>query len=63
MKELIVSILRDAIERARAAGQLTSEIPSIGIEAPRDSAHGDVASNVALTLAKPERKPPRAIAE
>ena len=63
MKELIVSILRDAIERARAAGQLTSEIPSIGIEAPRDSAHGDVASNIALTLAKPERKAPRAIAE
>jgi len=63
MKELIVSILRDAIGRARAAGQLTSEIPSIGIEAPRDSAHGDVASNIALTLAKPERKAPRAIAE
>jgi arginyl-tRNA synthetase len=63
MKELIVSILRDAIERARAAGQLTSEIPSVGIEAPRDSVHGDVASNIALTLAKPERKAPRAIAE
>ncbi len=63
MKELIVSILRGAIERARAAGQLTAEIPSIGIEAPRDSAHGDVASNVALTIAKAERKPPRAIAE
>src|SRR5580658_8886950 len=65
MKELIVSILRDALERARAAGQLTTEIPStaIGTEAPRDSAHGDVASNLALTLAKPERKAPRAIAE
>ena len=63
MKELIVSILRDAIGRARAAGQLSSNIPSIGIEAPRDSAHGDVASNIALTLAKPERKAPRAIAE
>ena len=63
MKELIVSILRVAIERARAAGQLTAGIPSIGIEAPRDSAHGDVASNVALTIAKAERKPPRAIAE
>jgi arginyl-tRNA synthetase len=63
MKELIVSILSDAIERARAAGQLTAEIPSIGIEAPRDPAHGDIASNIALTLAKPERKAPRAIAE
>ncbi len=63
MKELIVSILRDAIERARAAGQLTADIPSIGIEAPRDAAHGDIASNVALTVAKAEHKPPRAIAE
>src|SRR5271169_6617229 len=65
MKELIVSILRDALERARASGQLTTEIPTsaIGTEAPRDSAHGDVASNVALTLARAERKPPRAIAE
>jgi len=65
MKELIVSILRDALERARASGQLATEIPStaIGTEAPRDSAHGDVASNLALTLAKPERKAPRAIAE
>ncbi len=42
---------------------MTAGIPSIGIEAPSDSAHGDVASNVALTLAKAERKPPRAIAE
>src|SRR5271168_226246 len=63
MKELIVSILRDAIERARAAGDLTSEVPAIGIEAPRDSAHGDIASNLALTLAKPERKAPRASAD
>ncbi len=63
MKELIVSILRDAIERARAAGELTGGIPSIGIEAPRDSAHGDVASNIALMIAKAERKPPRVIAE
>jgi hypothetical protein len=31
MKELIVSILRDALERARAAGQLTTEIPSAAI--------------------------------
>lgn len=63
MKELIVSILRDAIGRARAAGQLSGETPAIGIEAPRDPAHGDVASNVAMMLAKPERKPPRAIAD
>jgi arginyl-tRNA synthetase len=63
MKDLIVSILGAAIERARAAGQLVSTAPSIGIESPRGSAHGDVASNIALAIAKAERRPPRAIAE
>jgi len=63
MKDLIVSIVGAAIERARAAGQLVSANPSIGVEAPRDPAHGDVASNVALAIAKAERKSPRAIAE
>ena len=63
MKDLIVSIVGAAIERARAAGQLVSAVPSIGVEAPRNPAHGDVASNVALAIAKAERKSPRAIAE
>jgi arginyl-tRNA synthetase len=63
MKDLIVSIVGAAIEKARAAGQLVSRSPSIGVEAPRDPAHGDVASNVALAIAKAERKSPRAIAE
>lgn len=63
MKDLIVSILAAAIERARASGNLVSTDPSIGVEAPRDAAHGDVASNVALAIAKAERKSPRAIAE
>ena len=63
MKDLIVSIVGAAIERACAAGQLVSTNPSITVEAPRDPAHGDVASNVALAIAKAERKSPRAIAE
>jgi len=63
MKDLIVSILGAAIERARDSGQLVSSNPSIGVEAPRDATHGDVASNVALAIAKAERKSPRAIAE
>lgn len=63
MKDLIVSILGAAIERARDSGKLVSTDPSIGVEAPRDAKHGDVASNVALAIAKAERKSPRAIAE
>src|SRR6202795_1563095 len=63
MKDLIVSILSAAIDRARAAGLLVSENAAITIEAPKDAAHGDAASNVALALARSERKPPRAIAD
>src|SRR5258707_189676 len=63
MKDLIVSILGAAIGRARDSGQLVSTDLSIGVEAPRDAAHGDVASNVALAIAKAERKSPRAVAE
>ena len=62
MKEIVVSCLSAAIERARSNGQLASAPASIGIEAPKDPAHGDIASNVAMTMARAEGKPPRAIA-
>jgi arginyl-tRNA synthetase len=64
MKDLIESILKTAVERARAAGQLTTALPeAAGVEAPKDPAHGDAASNAALVMARAEKKPPRAIAE
>ena len=64
MKDLIVSILNAAIERARAAGQLATAPPAAAsVEAPKDSAHGDAASNAALVMARAEKKPPRTIAE
>ncbi len=64
MKDLIVSILNAAIERSRAAGQLATAPPAAAsVEAPKDPAHGDAASNVALVMARGEKKPPRAIAE
>jgi arginyl-tRNA synthetase len=62
MKDLITSILGAAIERARASGKLGSATATVAIEAPKDPAHGDAASNVALTMARGEGKPPRAIA-
>jgi len=62
MKELIASILGGAIARAHTAGKLTSASATVAIEAPKDPAHGDAASNVALTMARVEGKPPRAIA-
>ena len=40
-----------------------AEVDTITLERPRDPAHGDLATNVALTLAKPLGRPPRQIAE
>jgi arginyl-tRNA synthetase len=63
MKELTVSLLSTAIARANHAGKLKSTAAAVAVEAPKDPAHGDIASNVALTLARAEGKPPRAIAD
>lgn len=63
MKALIVAIISAAIDKAHSKGLLKSSGVIATIEAPKDSAHGDVASNVALALARAEGKPPRAVAE
>jgi arginyl-tRNA synthetase len=63
MKELTVSLLSTAISRANQAGKLKSTAAAVAVEAPKDPSHGDIASNVALTLARAEGKPPRAIAD
>src|SRR6202022_4772769 len=64
MKDLIVSVLNRAIERARDAGQLATAPPAAAaVEAPKDPAHGDAASNVALVMARGEKKAPPAIPE
>ncbi|HVA67944.1 MAG TPA: arginine--tRNA ligase [Candidatus Binataceae bacterium] len=64
MKELIASIVTAAVARARASGQLVSTLAAPpSIEAPKDPAHGDAASNLAMVLARAEKKPPLVIAE
>jgi arginyl-tRNA synthetase len=62
MNDLIASILTAAIARAHASGKLASATATVAIEAPKDPAHGDAATNVALTMARVEGKAPRAIA-
>lgn len=60
---------REAIQRAvgRLAeqGVLPAELPlqAISVEPPRDPAHGDLATNVAMVLGKPAKMAPRALAE
>src|ERR1043166_4056064 len=50
-------------EIAGKEGWALAAIPAFAVEAPRDAKHGDIATNIAMVLAKPVGKPPRAIAE
>jgi arginyl-tRNA synthetase len=53
-----------AVDRGAAAGDLTGPAPaSFAIEVPNEKTHGDFATNLAMVMAKPERKAPRAVAE
>ena len=64
MKNLISQLLGSAVSRLQSEGVLPSDIaPSIQVEIARDKAHGDFASNLAMTLAKPARMKPRDLAE
>ena len=64
MKELIAQLIESALGTLVADGTLPAEIqPSIMVENTRDKAHGDYASNIALTLAKQARCKPRDLAQ
>ncbi len=54
-----------ALDAMESAGDLPAGLDrsAIAVEPPRDPAHGDMATNAAMVLAKPAGRPPRAIAE
>lgn len=57
-------LVLDAIGRMQRAGELPDglDLSRVAVEPPRDPAHGEAATNAALVLAKPARKPPMALA-
>lgn len=64
MKNLISTLLASAVNSLQSQGVLPDDIqPSIQVEIARDKAHGDFASNLAMTLAKAARMKPRDLAE
>jgi arginyl-tRNA synthetase len=64
MKEQLRACILKGIEGCFADGTLTSGVvPAINVEKPAHAEHGDFATNVAMQMAKGERKSPRAIAE
>lgn len=64
MKNLISQLLASAIATLQSEGVLPTDIsPNIQVETARDKSHGDFASNLAMTLAKPAGMKPRDLAE
>lgn len=64
IKTEIYTILEDAIRAAVAAGELAiSEVPTIPFSPTKTPEHGDIATPIALGLAKQARMAPRNIAE
>lgn len=64
MKKRLQHHLRKCIETCRTDGILISEhLPEALVEVPNHPEHGDFASNIAMLLAKSEKKPPRQIAD
>ena len=64
MKQHIADLIQHAIDALKIAGEFDADLVThIQIDNTRDKQHGDLACNVALTLAKVAKRKPRDIAE
>lgn len=63
IKKRVTSQLEEAAQAAKASGELNfEELPSYVLEEPREKQHGDLATNLAMVLAKQAKRSPRDIA-
>jgi arginyl-tRNA synthetase len=64
VKEHIQELIDQALNKLRADGVIPADlVADVQVSHARDPHHGDFASNIALTLAKPARRNPREIAQ
>ena len=64
MKSIVANLISNALAGMPELADAARELSIDGsIERTRDPSHGDFASNVAMRLAKPARRPPRELAE
>jgi arginyl-tRNA synthetase len=64
MKDHIAELISAALDTLKANGSLPADAePRINIDRTKDKSHGDLASNIALMLAKAAGKPPRELAQ
>jgi arginyl-tRNA synthetase len=61
VKERLKEEIKQAVVKAGLAGE--EQIPEVMLELPKDKAHGDYATNMAMQLARVAKKAPRMIAE
>ena len=61
IRSLVVAELAAMVAESRLPAGL--DFAQVTVEPPRDPAHGDMATNAAMVLAKPAAMPPRAIAD
>lgn len=61
IRELVVAALNDLAAQGILPAGL--DLAAVAVEPPRDAAHGDMATNAAMVLAKPANLQPRIIAE
>ena len=63
IKKEVTDQLEQAAQTAKAVGELNfTELPSYVLEEPREREHGDLATNLAMVLAKQVKRSPRDIA-
>ena len=62
-RELLTQAFRQAAEAVAGAPLYELGVAEIVLERPKQAAHGDVACNIAMQLAKPARKNPREVAQ
>ena len=64
MKDHVAELISAALNHLIEQGQLPTDLePRITVDRTKDKSHGDLASNIAMTLAKAAKKPPRDIAQ
>ena len=61
----IRTLVLDCLDQLVTEGALPAGLATaaVSVEPPRDAAHGDMATNAAMVLAKPAKMNPRVIAE
>src|SRR6202521_5238119 len=63
LETLLADAVRQVVQASQGAPEANFVEPVIVLERPKVAAHGDVASNVAMQLAKPLRANPRQLAQ